>query len=60
MTVFRYGLLLAIIMVRSQALLAVLGDQKRFLLAALSGMSDVDAINLAYSPVPRPARPDWC
>jgi uncharacterized membrane protein (DUF4010 family) len=49
MTALQFGLLLAVIMVLSQALQAWLGDEGLYLLAALSGASDVDAVNLAYS-----------
>lgn len=46
---FKFGLLLALIMLLSKALLYWLGDSGIYLLAALSGLADVDAITLSLA-----------
>ncbi|NTV45840.1 MAG: MgtC/SapB family protein [Chlorobiales bacterium] len=48
-TAFAFGALLTMIMFLSRALLAWMGDAGLYLLAATSGLSDVDAITLSAS-----------
>ena len=45
----RFGALLAVIMVLARAVEATLGDAGLYLVAAVSGMADVDAITLTYA-----------